>query len=99
MLSLSRVVYIVLRRRIHIADIGETFGTQQLLGDVLGGLADPRVLDNANGGRFQRSLRGQRSRRANEPAAPANERVARKRRRDCIIGIGSLPFLNRHCRA
>jgi hypothetical protein len=26
------------------------------------------------------------------PAAPASERVARKRRRVCIVGIGNLPF-------
>jgi hypothetical protein len=48
------------RRRIHIADIREALRAQQLLGDILRGNADARLLRNANGGCFEWSLRGQR---------------------------------------
>ena len=54
------------RRPVHIADIGETLRAQQLLGDVLWGNADARTLREADGGRFERPLRSQRSRRADE---------------------------------
>ena len=32
-----------------------------------------------------------------KPAAPANDRVARKRRRVCIVGIGNSPCVSRLC--
>ena len=57
-------------RPVHIADIGETLRAQPLLSDVLWGNADARILLEADGGRFDRPLRSQRSRRADEPRGP-----------------------------
>jgi hypothetical protein len=52
--------------RTDIADIGEPLGLQQLLGDVLGRVADPRDLYKAHRCGFKRPLRGDRRCRAGE---------------------------------
>ena len=45
-------------RRLHIADIGEAIGTQQLLGDVLRSLADRRDSGKSHSRRFEGTLLG-----------------------------------------
>ena len=54
------------RDRTHIAEIGEPFGTQQLLGHVLWRIADAGDLYKAHGRGFKWSLCGARCRRADE---------------------------------
>jgi hypothetical protein len=79
------------RDRTHIADIGEPLGLQQLLGDVLGRIADPGDLYKAHRCGFKRSLCGARCRRAGEARGSSHDRVVRNCRRDCVNGIGSPP--------
>jgi hypothetical protein len=54
------------RRCLDIADIGETLGTQQLLGEVLGGYTDVSDLGEADGRCFEGPLGGERWRRAEQ---------------------------------
>jgi hypothetical protein len=55
------------RRQAHVADIGETLGPQQLIGDILRGNANARAVgENTYGGRFGRAFHGQRLRCADE---------------------------------
>jgi len=46
------------RRHVYIADVGETLGTQQLLGHVLGSNADGRNLAQSNRSCFEGPIRG-----------------------------------------
>jgi hypothetical protein len=57
------------RRRIDVANFGKTLGAEQFLGDVLGSQADPCYLRQAHGRRFEDTLRGSRTRRADEAGA------------------------------
>ena len=50
----------------HIADVGEALGLQQLLGDVLGRIADAGDLHKAHFGGFEWPLCGECHRRADE---------------------------------
>jgi hypothetical protein len=61
------------RRQFDIADIVKTFGAQQVLNDVLGSTADVSQFRNSHAGHFDRAIRGER-RRCAEEACGARER-------------------------
>ena len=69
-------------RHRHVADIGEAFRAQQLLGHVLRREADAGYLVEADRGRLRRPFVGERCPGAKDAAAAADDALARKSRRE-----------------
>jgi len=86
----------IVRGRIHIADFGEAFGAQQLLGDLKRRLADRKILGDADGSRVEFPLRGQRSRQA-EQARPDGQRKCGQKASPCLPDFHrTLPVAGAH---
>ena len=83
----SSAAFVDARLHAHIADIGEAFGAQQLLGDVLRREADAGSLGDPDRGRFRRPLVGERCRGRQARRGAGHGRLARKSRRLCMICI------------
>src|SRR5215472_13472111 len=81
------------RPPIDIMDIGESLSAQQLLREALRGKADgPGNLYNPHSGCFEGPSAAATRGSYKRPAAPASERLVRKRRRVCVVCIGVSPL-------
>src|SRR6516165_4357300 len=87
----DRVIDLGARRDFRIADIGEAFRAQQLLGNVLRGAADRRLVQRGSAVVSKRSSAAGARGTLRTPAALAIDKVVRKWRRVCGVVIGSLP--------